>query len=105
MKELVNEFHGNFEYLGENTEKYITFSVPLKGEIKNKKKIIEITYKIKFIDSFRFMSTSLSKLVDNLSKGLHNNKCTDCRSCLDYMKTKNENLILRCFCCKKNYEN
>ena len=79
MKELVNEFHGNFEYLGENTEKYITFSVPLKREIKNKKKIIEITYKIKFIDSFRFMSTSLSKLVDNLSEGLHNNKCTDCR--------------------------
>ena len=55
IKELVKEFDGNFECLGENTEKYITFSVPLKKEIKNKNKIIEITYKINFIDSFRFM--------------------------------------------------
>ena len=30
MKELVKEFKGNFECLGENTEKYITFSVSLK---------------------------------------------------------------------------
>ena len=36
------------------------------------------------------MSTSLSKLVDNLSEGLHNNKCLDCESCLDYIRTKNE---------------
>ena len=50
------------------------------------------------------MSTSLLKLVDNLSEGLHNNRCVDCKSCLDYMKTKNEKLILRCFSCKKNYE-
>ena len=81
-----------------------TFSVPLKKEIKNKSKIIEITYKIKFIDSYRFMSTSLSKLVDNLSEGLHNNRCVDCKSCLDYMKTKDEKLIFRCFSCEKNYE-
>ena len=94
----MKEFDGNFECLGENTEKYITFSVPVNKEIKNKNKIIEITYKIKF------MSTSLSKLVDNLSKGLHNNRCVDCKSCLDYVKTKDEKLILRCFSCKKNYE-
>ena len=50
------------------------------------------------------MSTSLSKLVDNLSEGLDNNRCIDCKSCLDYMKTKDEKLIFRCFSCKKNYE-
>ena len=50
------------------------------------------------------MSTSLSKLVDNLSEGLHNNRCVDCKSCLDYMKNKDEKLIFRCFSCKKNYE-
>ena len=50
------------------------------------------------------MSTSLSKLVDNLSEGLHNNRCVYCKSCLDYMKTKNEKLILGCFSCKMNYE-
>ena len=65
IKELVKEFEGNFECLGENTEKYITFSVPIKKKIENKD--LEITYKIKFIDSYRFMSSSLSKLVDNLS--------------------------------------
>ena len=32
---------------------------------------MEITYKIKFIDSFRFMATSLSKLVDNLTEDIH----------------------------------
>ena len=110
IKELVKEFDGNFECLGVNTEKYIAFSVPIKKEIKNKNKIIEITYKIKFIDSFRFMSTSLSKLVDNLSEGLHNNRGVDCKSYLDYMITKDgakhsKQLIFRCYSCKKNYEN
>ena len=51
INELVKEFDGNFECLGENTEKYITFSVPIKKEIRNKN--IEIAYKIKFIDSYR----------------------------------------------------
>ena len=73
IKELANEFEGNFECLGENTEKYITFSVPIKKKIENKN--IDITYKIKFIDSFRFMATSLSKLVDNLTDNIHNDKC------------------------------
>ena len=74
IKELLKEFDGDFECLGKNTEKYITFSVLLKKEIRNKDKIIEITYNIKFIDSYRFMSTLLSKLADNLSEGLHNNR-------------------------------
>ena len=81
--------------------KYITFSVPIKKEPHNGK---SITYKIKFIDSFRFMPSSLSSLVDNLSEGLHSDKCTDCKSCLDYMITKDDELIFRCFECKKNYK-
>ena len=102
IKELVKEFDGNFECLGENREKYITFSVPIKKKIENKD--IEITYKIKFIDSYRFMAMSLSKLVDNLSEGIHNNKCVDCKSCLDYIKTKNEKLILKSFNCEQYYK-
>ena len=98
----MKEFDGNFECLGENTEKYITFSVPIKEKIENKN--IEITYKIKFIDSYRFMSMPLSKLIDNLSEGIHNNKCTDCKSCLDYITTKNEKLILKCFNCEQYYK-
>ena len=94
------KFEGNFECLGKNTEKYITFSVPLNKKIENKN--IEITYKIKFIDSYRFMSSSLSKPADNLSEGIHNNKCADCESCLDYVRsTKNEKLIFKCFNCEQ----
>ena len=49
---------------------------------------MEITYKIKFIDSFRLMATSLSKLVDNLTEGIHSDKCIKCKSNLVicYMK-------------------
>ena len=117
IKELVKEFEGNFEYLGENTEKYITFSVPIKKKIENKD--LEITYKLKFTDSNRFMSSSLSKLVDNLSEGTHNNKCVNCKSNLDYVRIttarssalarnsserKNEKLLLKCFSCDSYYE-
>ena len=109
IKELAEEFEGEFECLGKNTEKYITFSVPIKKETTKKEKngndkITKISYNIKFIDSCRFMSTSLSNLVSNLSEGFHNDRCIDCKSCLDYMTSKDEQLIFRCFRCKKNYE-
>ena len=94
IKELVKEFNRNFDCLGENTEKYITFSVPLKKKIENKD--IEINYKVKFTDICRFMSSLLSKLVDNLSEGIHNNKCFDCKSNLDYVRiTKNKKILLK----------
>ena len=112
IKELVKDFEGNFECLGENTEKYITFSVPIKKKVEIKD--LEITYKIKFIDSYRFVSSSLSKLVDNLSEGIHNNKSVDCKSNLDYvgittarpssLERKNEKLLLKCFNCDSYYK-
>ena len=82
IKELAEEFEREFECLGENTEKYITFSVPIKKEITKKDKdgndkATKISYKTKFIDSYRIMPTSLSSL--------------------DYMTTKDEKLIFRCF--------
>ena len=42
INELVKEFKINFECFGENTENYITFSVPIKKKIENKD--LEITY-------------------------------------------------------------
>ena len=102
IKEFACEFDGNFECLGENTEKYITFSVPIKKRIDNKN--IDITYKIKFIDSFRFMATSLSKLVDNLTENIHNNKCIKCKSNLCFVRAINEKLIFKCIDCEKEYE-
>ena len=91
--------------MGKNTEKYITFSVPIKKGRDNGK---SVTYKIKIFDSFRFISSSLSNLVDNLSEGLHWDKCIDCKSCLDYMSVKDDQRgctqsIFRCLECKKNY--
>ena len=47
--------------------------------------------------------SSLPKRVYNLSEGIHNNKCADCKSNLDYIKTKNEKLILACYNCKQRY--
>ena len=57
MKKLAKEFECQFECIGENSEKYITFSVPIIKELDDGK---TVTYKLKFI------STSLSKLVKNL---------------------------------------
>ena len=101
INELAKEFKGQFECLGENTEKYITFSVPIKKELDNGKTITE---KIKLIDSFRLMSISLSSLFDNLSEGLYNDKCDDCDSyLLGIKKLKIKiNYFFKCFECKKN---
>ena len=79
--------------MAENTETYITFSVSIKKEVENGKKS---KYKLNFIDSLRFMSSLLSSLVDNLSEGLLNYKWTDCKSCLDYMLTKDNKLKESC---------
>ena len=56
--------------------KIYNFSVPIKNDKT-------ITYKLKFIDSFKFMSSSLSSLVDNLCEGSYNNRSIDCKSCLE----------------------
>ena len=64
IKRLAEEFQGQFECLGENTEKFITFSVPIKKEHDNG---ITSTYKLKLIDSYTFMQSKLSDLIHNLS--------------------------------------
>ena len=51
--------------------------VPVKKQITkidkdDNKSVANISYKIKFIDSARFMASSLSNLVDNLAEGIHN---------------------------------
>ena len=64
INQLAKEFKDELNCIGDNMEKYITFSVRVKKEYDNGK---TITYKLKFIDSFRFMPTSLSELADNTS--------------------------------------
>ena len=89
IKELANEFEGQFECPGENTEKYKTFSIPIENEVTKIDKdgnegVVTISYKIKFIGSAIFMATSLSNLVDNLTEGIHKIKCKDCDCFLEY---------------------
>ena len=47
---------------------------------------------------------STSSPVDNLSDGFLCDKCIDCKSSLDYVITQDDQLIFRCFECKKNYQ-
>ena len=89
LKELANVFEGQFECLGENTENFKTFSVPIEKEVTKLDKdgnesVVTISYKIKFIDSARFMASSPLNLADNFAKGIHKIKCKDCDSFLEY---------------------
>ena len=101
IKQLANKIDSQFEYLRENAKKYITFLVPTNKELDNSK---TITYKLKFIDSFSFTSTSLTSLVDNLSDGFHCDKCIDSKSSFNYMILQDDQLMLRYVECKKNYQ-
>ena len=49
------------------------------------------------------MASLLSNLVDNLSEIVHSDKCIDCKSCLDNMSVKDDQLIFKCSKCNKNH--
>ena len=76
IKELAEEFKKQFTCLRENNEKYLTFTVPIEKEVtgidKNGEEITKnVSYILQFIDSARFMVSSLLNLVNNLSEGIH----------------------------------
>ena len=107
INQLAKEFKGGINCIGDNMEKYTTFSVPIKKECDNGK---TSTNKLKFIDSFRFMSTSLSELVDNTSGNFNN---IECKSCIEKIKfiseccfvvLKNNKLIYICKECKEEWK-
>ena len=53
--------------IAKNIEDYISFSIKVEVDIGSHSKEIEL----RFIDSFKFMSSSLDSLVNNLAKGDH----------------------------------
>ena len=79
INQLAEEFKGKLYCIGENMEKYITFSVPIKEEYEDGR---TITGKLRFIDSFRFMLASLSDL-NNMS-GIFNS--IQWKSCMEKIK-------------------
>ena len=107
INELAKEFRSEMRCIPLNTNKYMSFSVPIKKEIKEqkeekkqKKKVI--TYNLKFIDSAKDMNSALSALVNNLSEI---NQC-NCEEDKDKrIKTKikkvnsKEKVIIKCKTC------
>ena len=75
--------------LEKTLKKYTTFRVPIEKEVtrnyKNGEEIIKnISYRLQLIDSTRFMASSLSNVVHNLSDVINKIKCKcghDDKSC------------------------
>ena len=82
INELTKDIDG-IKCLGEDTEKYISFSVPLSKDGES------FTYKLKFIDSFRLMNRSLANLTDNLPE-LNEQMCEKCKEKCKYITRKND---------------
>ena len=82
---------------------YYFFNTNLKKKYDHNKRI---TCRLKFIDSFRFMSTSLSSLVDNLSE-IYKKECKVCeerrkiKTVCDFVGLKNNKLNYKCKECNK----
>ena len=110
IKQLANEFEEQFECLGENKEKYKKFSVPIEKEVikidkDGDESVITIPCKLKFIDSKRFMASSLSNVADNFAEGIHKIKCKDCDCFLEYESVKDNLMKYKCLSCNKDYSN
>ena len=66
----LGKTEGNIKCIPNNEEKYISFSKDIiVEEYENKKgEKIEIMHELRFLDSFKFMASSLENLVRNLAK-------------------------------------
>ena len=65
--------------------------------------VVTLSYKIKFIDSPRFVASLLSNLVDNLGEGIHKIKCKDSDCFLEYESVKDTLIKCKCLSCNENY--
>ena len=122
IKELAKESKTQFNCWRESTEKYITSTTPMeKGATRIDKNGEEITrnisYILQFIDSTRFMASSLWNLINNFSEGIHRIKCKFghddkkckicrinykyCNHCLEHGNFKENLMEYKCLCSKK----
>ena len=95
-------------------------SVPIRSDKKGKEITKTKSYRLQFIDSERFMTSSLSNLVNNHAEGIHKMKCKygsndkkyenciikykyyDCF--LEYIRFKDNLIEYKCLCCNMNYQ-
>ena len=84
IKELGRKFNkDDIGVIAENKEKYISFNVKINVKLAGVKdkdgKEVYKNIQLRFIDSFRFMASSLDKLASNLfgTSGIQCNKCKD----------------------------
>ena len=71
-----------------------------------------ISYILQFIDSARFMASSLSNLVNNFSEWIHRIKCKfghddkKCETCsfLEYTSVKDDLIEYNCSICNNNFQ-
>ena len=88
----------------------------VKNEEKNTK---AISYRLQFIDSTKFMASSLANVINNLAEGIHEVKCKykyddkkaevcrfkyKYRDFLEYKSFQDDLVENKCLCCKKNYQ-
>ena len=76
INQLAEEFKFELNCIGENMERYITFSAPIMKKKRDDEKTI--THKLRSIDNFRFMTVSLSDLADNMSETFISKVCINC---------------------------
>ena len=93
IKEIANEFEGQFECVGENRDFFGTNRKKVtKVDKEGNVNITGISYQIKIIGCARYMASSLSNLVDNLTDGIHKIKCKNRNFFFKYEMVKH-NLI------------
>ena len=100
MRHFAKYFKEDIRCIAENTEKYMTFSIEIKYEKVNDK---WTRYNLKFIDSYRFMTGSLDKHVNNLSE-LFDCNCENKKE--QVIKLKHEDNIIhsKCKTCHKRFK-
>ena len=102
IKKLASSIPGELKCIPSNEEKYISFSKEIKvGEFIDKKgKTREVKRELRFIDSYKFMGSSLKDLTDNLVKDLcHECSRLDAKTCkADCMNRKGDKCKCKANC-------
>ena len=99
IKQLAKQFYGQLQCLGENTGKYITFSVPIIKELDNNK---TITYKLKLIvldlcqPHYQVLLITYLKFISKVCKERRKIK-----SICNFIGLKNDKFNYECKKCKK----